>query len=66
MSEFTKNQIDVNYSLYGILTHVGDQINSGHYIAFIRDAKADNWVSFNDYNVKIVTNLEAIEGNYGG
>ena len=41
MDQFTKGQSESQqYYLYGVLTHSGDALNSGHYIAYIKDFKS--------------------------
>ncbi|XP_030550047.1 ubiquitin carboxyl-terminal hydrolase 26 isoform X2 [Rhodamnia argentea] len=44
-------QADLIYDLSAILIHKGTAVNSGHYIAHIRDEKAGQWWEFDDEHV---------------
>merc|ERR1712098_173128 len=37
-----------NYSLTGVLMHVGPDANHGHYIAHIQEMETGNWFKFSD------------------
>ena len=39
-----------NYELVGVLDHLGETINSGHWVARLRSAR-DQWILYNDANV---------------
>ena len=39
------------YELYGICCHIGNTIQFGHYICFIKENISSSWVCFNDDNV---------------
>ena len=47
--------LNINYSLYGIIHHVGE-INFGHYFSEI--IINDSWYIFNDSEVKRVENID--------
>ena len=49
-----------NYRLIGIVNHLGESPTSGHYIADNYDIKKNEWLSFDDENVFIVS-----DGNIG-
>lgn len=58
-----KNQ-DATYVLHSVLVHSGD-LHGGHYCAFIRDPRGDDWFKFDDTKVSKVDAHEAIDDNYG-
>eukprot|EP01103_Thecamoeba_quadrilineata_P007298 TRINITY_DN1713_c0_g2_i1.p1 TRINITY_DN1713_c0_g2~~TRINITY_DN1713_c0_g2_i1.p1 ORF type:complete len:1124 (-),score=191.47 TRINITY_DN1713_c0_g2_i1:16-3198(-) len=53
------------YHLHGILVHSGN-VYGGHYYAFIRPTKANEWFKYDDDKVIRVEPHQAIEENYGG
>jgi len=42
---------DGNYELIGLISHIGNNTASGHYVCHLK--KGDNWVIFNDEKVAI-------------
>ncbi|CAO3607806.1 unnamed protein product [Mucor fragilis] len=54
-----------NYVLHGVLVHSGT-ISNGHYFAFVRPTKEDQWFEFNDERVGPATLNEVFEANFGG
>jgi uncharacterized UBP type Zn finger protein len=48
MGEYKDQMSNEIYSLYGILTHRGNSLNSGHYLAYVKDFLSNSWVLFND------------------
>ncbi|XP_050541895.1 ubiquitin carboxyl-terminal hydrolase 47-like isoform X2 [Daktulosphaira vitifoliae] len=52
------------YELYAIMIHSGSA-SGGHYYAYIKDFKSDQWLCFNDQSVSIIT-MDDIERSYGG
>lgn len=53
------------YELFGVLVHQGVQFG-GHYYAYCRPTTERRWVRFNDDDVSIVAEQNAIDDNYGG
>ncbi|BAM40068.1 uncharacterized protein TOT_020000332 [Theileria orientalis strain Shintoku] len=45
----------VNYEIYAIVCHLGQSLNSGHYITFIK-GKNNFWFLFDDSTVRVVSN----------
>ena len=41
------------FSLHGVMTHIGNQVTSGHYISEIR--KGEDWWTCNDHNISKTT-----------
>lgn len=41
------------YELYAIMIHSGSA-SGGHYYAYIKDFKTDQWLCFNDQSVSVV------------
>jgi ubiquitin C-terminal hydrolase len=39
------------YELYGICCHIGNTLQFGHYISFIKENSTSSWICFNDDNV---------------
>ena len=37
-----------NYELMAFLVHYGPSLEGGHYIAYVRDASAQQWFQYND------------------
>ncbi|VVC39387.1 Hypothetical protein CINCED_3A016381 [Cinara cedri] len=52
------------YELYAIMIHSGSA-SGGHYYAYIKDFKTDQWLCFNDQSVSVIT-MDDIEKSYGG
>lgn len=52
------------YELYAIMIHSGSA-SGGHYYAYIKDFKTDQWLCFNDQSVSVIT-MEDIERSFGG
>ena len=48
---------DWDYSLAGFICHVGDNLNSGHYITYIR--KEGKWICYDDDHVYILSDTDA-------
>eukprot|EP00794_Sanderia_malayensis_P017729 gene17729-19501_t len=51
-----------NYKLIGIISHIGNSLESGHYISDVFDFKEQIWKSYNDSAVKKVTEYEVRYG----
>ncbi|KAJ4951503.1 hypothetical protein NE237_028335 [Protea cynaroides] len=45
------SQLDLVYDLSAVLMHKGTAVNSGHYVAHIRDERIDQWWEFDDEQV---------------
>ncbi|XP_050432536.1 ubiquitin carboxyl-terminal hydrolase 47 [Adelges cooleyi] len=52
------------YELYAIMIHSGSA-SGGHYYAYIKDFKTDQWLCFNDQSVSVIT-MDDIERSFGG
>ena len=51
---FLDENIQVNYELIAVSTHLGDSGNSGHYITYCKDISSENtWYKFNDSSVSL-------------
>ncbi|KZC08270.1 PREDICTED: ubiquitin carboxyl-terminal hydrolase 47 [Dufourea novaeangliae] len=53
-----------NYELFSIMIHSGSA-SGGHYYAYIKDFRTQEWLCFNDQNVTQITN-DDIQKTYGG
>ncbi|KAJ1930106.1 deubiquitinating enzyme [Tieghemiomyces parasiticus] len=53
------------YELCAVLTHIGRSSDSGHYIAWVRNKKTDDWFKFDDDQVSVVKEAD-IEKLAGG
>ncbi len=62
-----KNAPPINYTyrLHSVVVHRGKP-TSGHYFAHIYDAQKSSWLKFNDSQVSLSTEDEAVRNNYGG
>jgi ubiquitin C-terminal hydrolase len=63
ISKYITNQdknINTKYKLYSVIQHHGNDFQSGHYTATIRDVDTDNakWYKYDDSTVTEVTNAE--------
>jgi ubiquitin C-terminal hydrolase len=63
ISDYTTNKdenINTKYKLYSVIHHIGENFQSGHYTATIRDVDTDNakWYKYDDSTVTEVTNAE--------
>jgi ubiquitin carboxyl-terminal hydrolase 7 len=53
------------YVLHGVLVHSGD-LNAGHYYAFLKPTKDDQFFKFDDDRVVRATKHQSLEENFGG
>ena len=53
------------YQLFSVIVHSGSP-NSGHYYCYIKPQMKDDFVLFNDTEVKFCSKREMIENNFGG
>ena len=59
VNQFNNNMnINFNYKLIGVITHIGESGMGGHFIAYCRDPITDNWHKYNDAIVTEVTNFQ--------
>ena len=49
----------VNYTLIGVITHLGDSGMSGHFIAYCRSPISGCWYQYNDAKVTPVSNFKS-------
>ena len=49
----------VNYTLIGVITHMGDSGMSGHFIAYCRNPISRYWYQYNDAKVTPVSNFKS-------
>ncbi|OHS94624.1 Clan CA, family C19, ubiquitin hydrolase-like cysteine peptidase [Tritrichomonas foetus] len=65
----SENSNDANectkYELFSVLVHQGEQYG-GHYFAYCRPTTERKWVMFNDDQVSIVPESQAMDDNFGG
>lgn len=54
------------YELQAVLTHKGRSSSSGHYVAWVRGKKKDEWLMFDDENVTAVTSDDILKLSGGG
>lgn len=54
------------YELQAVLTHKGRSSSSGHYVAWVRTKKPDEWFMFDDDNVSIVYTEDVLKLSGGG
>jgi len=55
----------MNYCLHSVIVHKGSA-NSGHYYAYIKPTIDNNWVLFDDENVRPADFYEVFDNNFGG
>ena len=60
-----KNENNIFYSLYGVITHIGPSSMGGHFIAFCRSPIDNKWYRFNDSMVDYVENFYRDIHEYG-
>ena len=53
-----KDQKRMIYSLYGVITHIGQSGPSAHFIAFCRSPVDKNWYKYNDAIVSSINNFQ--------
>ncbi|KAL7875098.1 hypothetical protein SRHO_G00060680 [Serrasalmus rhombeus] len=39
------------YRLHGVVSHLGNSLDSGHYISDVAEGEGDSWLTFNDSEV---------------
>lgn len=54
------------YELQAVLTHKGRSSSSGHYVAWVKSSKPDEWLMFDDENVSMVTSEDILKLSGGG
>jgi ubiquitin carboxyl-terminal hydrolase 14 len=54
------------YELQAVLTHKGRSSSSGHYVAWVKAKKQDEWLMFDDENVSAVTSEDILRLSGGG
>lgn len=54
------------YELQAVLTHKGRSSSSGHYVAWVKSSKQDEWLMFDDENVSMVTSEDILKLSGGG
>lgn len=54
------------YELQAVLTHKGRSSSSGHYVAWVKSSKPDEWMMFDDENVSVVTSEDILKLSGGG
>lgn len=57
------SQLDLVYDLSAVLIHKGTAVNSGHYIALIKDENTGHWWEFDDEHVSNLGNCPFGEGS---
>ncbi|CAF0868812.1 unnamed protein product [Adineta ricciae] len=45
------------YYLYGLIIHCGNDMESGHYICYIKDESTNKWYEANDKSIKLIENV---------
>lgn len=63
MSETSPIPSDNRYSLFAVINHLGNSINGGHYIAYVRQQR-DYWYKCDDH-VITRTNLQEVLDSEG-
>ena len=53
-----KKNTGVKYELFGVITHIGESGQGGHFIAYCRDPFSNDWSKFNDAIVTPVNNFK--------
>merc|ERR1712023_335261 len=51
------------YRLYGVVSHKGDNLNCGHYIAAVRSLRDDQWYDCDDTLVKPINMRKLYEAS---
>jgi ubiquitin carboxyl-terminal hydrolase 14 len=54
------------YELCGVVTHQGRSADSGHYMSYVRNAKNNNWIKFDDDKVSEARLEEVLRLSGGG
>ncbi|OHT14757.1 hypothetical protein TRFO_03032 [Tritrichomonas foetus] len=62
--KYTEDQKESNYELFSVITHQGE-LNTGHYYTFSRPTSDKYWFKFNEKNVTLVDENDAINANFG-
>ena len=52
------------YSIYGVITHLGDSGEGGHFIASCKSPIDNNWYRYNDAFVSPITDFEKDVKNF--
>ena len=53
-----KESPQIIYSLYGVITHIGQSGPNAHFIASCKSSINNNWYRFNDSIVSPITNIQ--------
>lgn len=54
------------YELVGVVTHKGRTADSGHYVAWVKQALDGTWVCFDDEKLTVRTQEEVLQLSGGG
>jgi ubiquitin carboxyl-terminal hydrolase 14 len=54
------------YELRAVLTHLGVEADSGHYVAWVKDVSGDRWIKYDDDKVTVVPESEIAKLAGGG
>ena len=54
----SQNQGGINYKLIGVITHLGESNESGHFIAHCLSPIDNNWYTYNDATVTLIKNIK--------
>ena len=52
LTEFTDDSKELRYRLYGVIGHAGESVNSGHYLAAVRNSDGNSFATINESAVK--------------
>ena len=61
----TKDQPQLSYSLYGVITHLGQSGPTAHFVAACKSPIDNRWYRYNDAMVKLITNFKNDVLNFG-
>ena len=53
-----KDNTKIIYSLYGVITHIGQSGPSAHFVASCKSSKDNNWYRFNDAFINPINNIQ--------
>lgn len=56
-----KKSTETTHKCIGIVNHLGNEPNSGHYTADIYNSNEQNWLNCDDSKVRVISQKEALE-----
>ena len=60
-----KDKPQINYILYGVITHIGQSGPNAHFVASCKSPVDDNWYRYNDSMVEAISDIQKEVINFG-